>query len=122
MSEVKHTPGPWRLKTTGNYGNTIEARTGDDADGHPRYSVVCSYQSALPRGRYTFDVEEQNAQSNGRLIAAAPELLDHLKSRCADLRASLDCVGFGWDGDQRACAELEYASSMELIARAEGRP
>ncbi len=79
MTEVKHTPGPWRLKTTGNYGNTIEARTGDDASGYPRFSVVCTYQSALPRGNYTFDFEDENAQANGNLIAAAPDLLQMLK-------------------------------------------
>lgn len=102
----QHTPGPWRLKTTGNYGNTIEARTGDTAEGTPRFSVVCSYQTALPRGNHTVDVEEANAQANGHLIAAAPDLLAALK--VAQLWLDVD-------------GRFDMQAINAAIAKAEGR-
>lgn len=102
MSEMKHTPGPWTVRTLENFGfNVVHYINGDKFD--------------ISR------VAKCHDEANARFIASAPELLEHLKRRCSDLRAALDCKAWTWDEDQRYAAELEYAESMELIAKAEGR-
>lgn len=72
MTEWKHTPGPWlvRSKTTVHMGDTQIARmTGDDWDG----DRIVAEKQTKPRTH-----AEQWA--NSRLIAASPTLLDALKA------------------------------------------
>jgi hypothetical protein len=79
MRSSKFTPGPWRLKTSGNLGNAIEAYCGEWR-GEGRWSIVCTFQNALsdPALR-TLDEENVNEAANGNLIAAAPKLYKTLE-------------------------------------------
>jgi hypothetical protein len=79
MRSSKFTPGPWRLKTSGNLGNAIEAYCGERR-GEGRWSIVCTFQNALsdPALR-TLDEENVNEAANGNLIAAAPKLYKTLE-------------------------------------------
>ena len=63
MNNTKHTPGPWYVGDDGNVWRTPTAdRTGTN---------ICDMVSSV-----TID----ETQANGRLIAAAPELLEALES------------------------------------------
>lgn len=70
-SEVKHTPGPWRIEADRQHGehfDTILIRTAEwDESGHERNFTVARITGC------------ENAQANARLIAAAPDLLEALK-------------------------------------------
>ena len=59
---IQHTPGPWTF-----VGSAIEA----DSPSRPGFTDVIAWVSA--------DIEEVNADANGRLIAAAPLLLQALR-------------------------------------------
>jgi hypothetical protein len=79
MRSSKFTPGPWRLKTSGNLGNAIEAYCGEWKGGE-RWSLVCTFQSALSNPELrTLDEEKLSAAANGNLIAAAPKLYKTLE-------------------------------------------
>jgi hypothetical protein len=83
---TKHTPGPWRIATSGNCGNTIEAQSGrTQYEFDTGYRAVAAFQSCESSGLYKN--EEENRIANGNLIAAAPELLE----ACIAMR---DAVGF----------------------------
>lgn len=66
-TEMKHTPGPWRISTA----------LGNDGGGSYRHEIdpcgVTIYQHLL--GRTVPEI-----QANARLIAAAPEMLEALKA------------------------------------------
>ena len=67
MSEVKHTPGPWRYESTSgsNYARIFLSANEEDGDNLRGYC----------------------GEANARLIAAAPELLEALQhiQRCIPL-------------------------------------
>lgn len=86
MSEVKHTPGPWRLHSEDLRGGT--------------YWVV-----TMPGAEETIDIfEGDNGEANAHLIFAAPDLL----AACRALDAAL-CAGF----ETKA---TRHAGRMALIA------
>jgi len=91
MSEVKHTPGPWRFIPR------------DETPGHREPDMVqIGAATWLPsRGR------DENADANARLIAAAPEILLALK-RC-EAMVGTDQGPPNWDWVR------------EVISKAEGR-
>lgn len=98
MPETKHSPGPWQ---------DCEHSSDDKHDGHLivdafGYNVanIWHRQFAAPADR----IAEQD--SNARLIAAAPELLEALKGF---LHADPDVF------------RAELAAALAAIAKAEGR-
>lgn len=104
MSETKHTPGPWEIDHNGYLQAAVSG------------VIICRIVNS---GGIVFHADFSPAQpANARLIAAAPELLEALKSartllqECAD-----DTVG--------TPSMVEFAEAVKLydaaIARAEGR-
>jgi len=88
----KHTPGPWSVQ----YETDIAARE----DGVGPVDVAHVYMRTAP-GR---------TEANARLLAAAPELLEALKSMCEGFKPLKDA-------DFPALAKARAA-----IAKAEGKP
>ena len=88
-----HTPGPWALIDHGGGWFDIESE-------NERYFFVCG------SGSRDSQSDQQQSQANGRLIAAAPELL-------AALKALLDDVG-------RANSMLGAVQARAAIAKATG--
>jgi len=72
MTHFKHTPGPWVISTRDN-------PSGADISGKNGQHFVCDILYC--EGEHPIDREYNNAQdANIHLIAAAPELLEALKS------------------------------------------
>ncbi|TXG96563.1 MAG: hypothetical protein E6R08_09160 [Nevskiaceae bacterium] len=70
MSEGKHTPTPWRLRTEGNLGSAIEAPSGKRySELDDGYRIVCSYQECCASDQYL--VQEENRRANGEFIVRA---------------------------------------------------
>jgi hypothetical protein len=90
---MSHTPGPWRVATKSNIGNMVEAESGNG------YRCVATFQECGPSPR--FDVQQANREANGRLIAAAPDLLEACKAVLA--------TGFERDFLRAAIAKAEAA-------------
>lgn len=101
MSETKHTPGPWRFVR--GYDNSNAVITGE---GYGLECVALVKSTSCP-------------QSDARLIAAAPELLEALK-HCYDLlgRYEINRV----DGDQIADEAMSIVRSAITKATGEEMP
>ena len=94
---MKHTPGPWIIvENVGEIAidSPIESNNGDESIE----VCVVSHQDDDPR-----------IAANARLIAAAPDLLDELKSA---LRI--------FERDQVKASPAQYARIRAAIAKAEG--
>jgi hypothetical protein len=107
MSEPKWTPGPWRKKTNGNIGNSIEAQSGRQAhaddDG---MRIVATYQECTASDQYA--AQEENRAANGNLIAAAPELYEALE----------ECASHA-GGD---IGDIDWAMVRATLVKARGEP
>lgn len=101
---AKATPGPWRVKTTGNFGNAIEAFSGRTIDNlDDGYRIVATFQSCEPTGKYA--AEEANRAANGVAITEAVTLAPALLAR---LRAA----------EARLLPETLTDKQREMLARA----
>lgn len=108
MSTSKHTPGSWLFE-----GGCVET------DGSPhsdRRTVIAQMISARYAGTVTAPGE---CEANGRLIAAAPELLTALRE-FSDSAARLDAVINGAESpaSEAECLAQAAALSRDLVARA----
>lgn len=114
MSEQKHTPGPW----------TVRPDEHDDwglvraADGYPVATAGVSAR-CQPWGQQHARVPREvwaqgpdDVAANARLIAAAPDLAEILKS-------ITDCYGIG-DSPDRFCANVEQfmVDARDLLKKA----
>ncbi len=74
---AEHTPTPWRLRTSGNVGNAVEAfcgkTHGDLDDG---FRIVATYQECISGVDYKTHVA--NAHANGQFIVRAVNSHDAL--------------------------------------------
>lgn len=121
MGENKHTPGPWELRTRG--GLTIFA--GVDQGDEPA-EVIAVVSGPRPRGG--IDDKEAERLANGRLMVAAPEILDALQF-LADwrMRDGSPCfcpAGRHEDeprGKMPAVHSTACITARAAIAKAEGR-
>ena len=93
--KAKHTPGPWHVLR--EHGCAFQIADHDD-----------SSKASILATRFMWEEKEQEMAANGRLMAAAPELLEAL-IEIADTGAE------AW-GDERPC--VEYA--RRIIAKATG--
>ncbi len=71
MTEVKHTPGPWKINET-DYSNAY----GIECEVNGIQHTVCTDQFCYPNFKKDRDPEKL---ANAKLIAAAPELLEALQ-------------------------------------------
>lgn len=77
MTETKFTPGPWRIATTGNFGNVVEADCGERIYEHDLgFRTVAIFQPCC-RSNKAAD-KDANAKANGLLISAAPDMFEAL--------------------------------------------
>jgi hypothetical protein len=92
---IEHTPGPWILQV-------YSAET-----THEAHEVFAND----PDGSYIGGVNLDNPShvANGRLIAAAPDLLEAVK-------ALSDRMGCGCGGDNSLCHQCDKADNMALAA------
>ena len=105
---TKHTPGPWKVATANDY-------TGIIIETHPDLLPVCvmDWDDSEP---YESDIHDET-KANARLIAAAPELLESLKTLYASI-----CRVEGTESQYRCIAgKSTLAKTFDLIAKAEGQ-
>jgi len=103
MSIDKHTPGPWKFEQNGHDHNLW-------GDGHAG-RVLTIRDGVIPMN------------SDARLIAAAPELLEHLQTLAdylAEAHAEDKAADHYGDEDCSYCRALDHARAA--IARATGEP
>ena len=102
MSNANHTPGPWS-----------SSMWTDDVAGAVGWSIVCGDAGHLvPTNTFETDDEEE-AEANARLIAAAPELLDALK-------AMLDQFNYSTVSGLVHDESMAIMKAREAIAKATG--
>jgi hypothetical protein len=98
--ELKHTPGPWTLLLDDRYRPGVEAS--DSAISIVIFGVKNKDDDyAGIRGK-----DDQEATANAHLIAAAPELLEALKT-LATQAESHGAEGIYWDKARAAIAKAE---------------
>ena len=101
-----HTPGPWVLNGLWPSGPGFSVT----ADGKGYHIAGCgAYQHSHPGAAFT----DEECRANGRLIAAAPDLLAALKA----MVASYDGLR---DGITSAVVLGKLAAADAAIAKAEG--
>jgi hypothetical protein len=73
---MPHTPGPWRITTTNKqFSNSVEGYSGRKShSGDDGFRTVATFQDCGPSR--LDDESDANMLANGRLIAAAPDLLE----------------------------------------------
>jgi len=107
MSEQKHTPGPWRMDRNNTHSGTIATVHGcKNADWADIWAPDAS----------TADEEEQ--ESNARLIAAAPDLLEVAQGT---LRL-LHLMDGQWPGTLAIDARAIREQAEAAIAKVKGGP
>jgi hypothetical protein len=92
MTQVKHTPGPWRARKR---VHSHKMRVWSSRDGHANYGVK-------PGDKIVADVD---LASNAYLIAAAPDLLEALEDAMDAWEThckSGDSMQGCWESDARA--------------------
>lgn len=110
MSELKHTPGPWRVEegTTLIWGNCNQDDQTNYGLGYPIAECRLTPTASWAKGPSTYE----EADANACLIAAAPEMLEALKSLVDDLSHFTDV-------SESIFHSLDLADAV--IAKAEGR-
>ena len=109
-----HTSGPWLKSTIGRRNDGSIAVM--SKDGPVAYANLLRY---VKRGT-AHSINDAESESNARLIAAAPELLEALK-RCAELLDDYSDVNDGEDGPRPNRAMSLLTDVEDAIAKAEGR-
>jgi hypothetical protein len=121
-TDTGHTPGPWRWHGYYLLQDVLARDGGEGRETNP-YSTPCGYPIAddgSAGGEYNslIDIDSPDA----RLIAAAPDLLDALKTligidavRFADDKGP---PGEGWQSNELVTA---WGNAEAAIAKAEGR-
>lgn len=108
-----HTPTPWRLKTSGNTGNAIEAdsgkRYGELNDG---FRIVASYQECCASDKYHEQLA--NCHANGALIVEAVNNYERLTERCSAYKGQVEAGAAEIAALKARVAELEAA--LQFIA------
>ena len=102
---MNHTPGPWRIEP--NYRFEPDIVKDNEKGTWPDCGVICTMNGPI-----------DFSGNDARLIAAAPELLKHLKLLIASAETTTkDLIGF--EGANRLDYSIDCARAA--IAKAEGR-
>jgi glutathione S-transferase len=120
MSDTKHTPGPWYLRLNPNPDSTPFADENWQISGQPDYAPWI----AETYGGLTDGV----AEANGRLIAAAPDLLEALIGLSTNPRLNLGDLIYqirereleGWDGPAVTAWAEAVEKAKAAIKKARG--
>lgn len=115
MTETRFTPGPWRRQTGSNIGNAVEGFSHVCDEYDAGYRTVALFQAAIPTPKY--DDLEANAEANGNLIAAAPELYEALEA-ALELEALIVERMTCPDESQRRSCQSEIDGTTEMIRAA----
>ena len=106
QDKTRHTSGPWQVVTGEDWdGATVQTQGGR--------IVACCDGCDIPGA--TKEPTTEEAKANARLIAAAPEMLDALKTLHACHRA------FSGSDDWTTLDDEARAEVEAIIAKAEGR-
>ena len=114
---TKHTPGPWEVDT---------AQTGNQSAICPNYgdhygaaiAHVYTREFVLKRSLKRGVIDNPKGQANAHLIAAAPDLLENLRSLAYGLSVDPDDYP---DGQLYDITMHGIKSAKNAIAKAEGR-
>lgn len=98
---IKHTPGPWVLRTTESHVH--------NEPGRLRYIGKAEIWTSGPKGEFQDQIDE----ADGRLIAAAPDLLD----ACEDVASDGDRV---FDDRNILVQRIHFDRLLAAVARATG--
>ena len=105
MSNVKHTPGPWRVEPDNSC--TIITAIGNPTSQRPIRVGIAT----------VFD----GGSANGCLIAAAPELLAALEACKRELHACCyQLQGLGYGANEGSSVDRALKDSAAAIAKARG--
>lgn len=102
MSAAKHTPGPWEFATRPDSGGVSRPVVTHGMD------LICAVSRR--------DGNDAESESNARLIAAAPELLE-VMTKCEALLASITSIST----DLAPFRDSVLRQARAAIARAEGK-
>lgn len=112
-TKTQHTPGPWEVKSIGHYYSVKGTKT-------PHKNQICK----VSPGICACAAGQQHGAANARLIAAAPDLLDHLKlarlwldELCGLIQSGAFDAAEDWVGANAVSTDSTLA---EVIAKAEG--
>ena len=103
MSE--HTPGPWYIEPTSDFNASFRVMDVQEV------TVALCYQQPA---------DTWLAESNARLIAAAPELLEALKCTLEALENWVELVLAGDEDRDPTYEALQASRARAIIAKAEG--
>ena len=102
MGEVKHTPGPWRLRTNRH------AATNGESWGWVSENTDANI--SLP-GLSRFEWQGDTGRANARLIAACPDLLEALKALQLQALQSPDLLKTEWGQEALEVARAAIAKA-----------
>ena len=103
---TNHTPGPWIVNSEGQITDLQDRTIVPNVHAHNIPNP------AYPKGNLHYLAEDDGGEANGRLIAAAPDLLDVARKALRELRS----INPGPAGDREGNRALLIAA----IAKAEG--
>jgi hypothetical protein len=103
VEQTKHTPGPWQVESWGSRFVVVASNIQPDRDDLPGFEIA-TVRTGIPR----------QTGPNGRLIAAAPELLSALHE-CKWLLEKLVAM------DRLPANNKALLDTLYAIAKAEGR-
>ena len=98
-----HTPPPWRLRTTGNMGNLIEADSGKRVDHlDDGFRTVGSYQECCASDKYAD--QERNRDANGAFIVKAVNNHDALVDKLGKVVRWLERLAIAAERGAQNCS------------------